>query len=591
VSVADQTAFYIQNLAQRLKTENVDRDTRMRAVQLVRTGHANMLYKGIFPSDWPQPIVANTIDVVAQDLSESVGTLPTFTAAGDSILDESKRSRADKLTKIINYYVYHSRMGTRLVQGADRLMTYGFLPIRVEADYENQAPYVQLDDPMGSYFHRDRFGNLVSYLRVFKRKASDLAAMFPEHAAKFEKKSLDQWGNKNNPLIELVRYWDKDSERLVMIDNKYPTVLSQVENKMGRLPVVIAGRPSLDDSPRGSFDDVLWVFAAKAKLALLSLEATQKAVEAPIALPTDVQEMAFGPDAILRSNNPERIRRVPMELPQSSMITESKLDDELKFGSRFPEARAGQLDSSVVTGRGVQALMGGFDSRIKVAQSNLGDALAEALSMCLEMDEKIWPNTKKEVHSVTNGTPYKVTYTPGKDIKGERAVTSEYGVMAGLDPNRALVWGLQGLGAGIFSKSYLRRNLPVNMDVAEEEKVIDVEKLRDAALAAVSGYAQAIPEMAAGGADPQQAIAAIQSLIADRKKGVPIEAALETAFAPPEPTQPGAAPGQAPGEAPQPGGLGGASNAPPSMQQMLASLAGNGEVGTSVRTLRQQSIA
>ena len=261
---------------------------------------------------------------------------------------------------------------------------------------------------------------------------------------------------------------------------------------------------------------MLWVFAAKAKLALLSLEATQKAVEAPIALPTDVQEMAFDPTD-LRSNNPERIRRVPMELPQSSMITEAKLDDELKFGSRFPEARAGQLDSSVVTGRGVQALMGGFDSRIKVAQSNLGDALAEALSICLEMDEKIWPNMKKSISSVTNGTPYQVNYTPAKDIKGERAVTSEYGVMAGLDPNRALVWGLQGLGAGIFSKSYLRRNLPVQMDVAEEEKVIDVEKLRDAALAAVSGYAQAIPEMAAGGADPQTAIAAIQSLIASRK--------------------------------------------------------------------------
>ena len=588
--MADTVALQIQNLAQRLQVENTDRDARMRAVQLVRTGHANLLYKGIFPSDWPQPIIANTIDVVAQDLSESVGTLPTFAAAGDSILEESRRNRADKLTKIINYYTYNSRLGTRLVQGADRLMTYGFLPIRVEPDYENHTPYIQLDDPMGSYFYRDRFGNMKAYLRIFKRRAAELASMFPEHADAFEKKSLDQWGNKSNPYIELVRFWDKDSERLVMIDNKSPQILSEVQNEMGRLPVIIAGRPTLDNQPRGSFDDVLWVFAAKAKLALLSLEATQKAVEAPIALPTDVQEMAFGPDAILRSNNPERIRRVPMELPQSSMITEAKLDDELKFGSRFPEARAGQLDSSVVTGRGVQALMGGFDSRIKVAQSNLGDALAEALSICLEMDEKIWPNMKKSISSVTNGTPYQVNYTPAKDIKGERAVTSEYGVMAGLDPNRALVWGLQGLGAGIFSKSYLRRNLPVQMDVAEEEKVIDVEKLRDAALAAVSGYAQAIPEMAAGGADPQQAIAAIQSLIASRKKGVPIEAALETAFAPPEPTEPGEVPGQVPGEAPQPGGLGGAPGAPPSMQQMLASLSGNGTAGTSVRTLRQQPI-
>ena len=89
--MADTVALQIQNLAQRLQVENTDRDARMRAVQLVRTGHANLLYKGIFPSDWPQPIIANTIDVVAQDLSESVGTLPTFAAAGDSILEESSR--------------------------------------------------------------------------------------------------------------------------------------------------------------------------------------------------------------------------------------------------------------------------------------------------------------------------------------------------------------------------------------------------------------------------------------------------------------------------------------------------------------------
>lgn len=121
-------------------------------------------------------------------------------------------------------------------------------------------------------------------------------------------------------------------------------------------------------------------FAAKAYLAMLSLEATQKAVQSPIALPNDIQEFALGPDAIIRSASPEKIRRVPMELPQSSMIANRQLDDELRMGARFPQARSGETDASVVTGRGVQALMGGFDSRIKTAQSMLGDALSEILS-------------------------------------------------------------------------------------------------------------------------------------------------------------------------------------------------------------------
>jgi hypothetical protein len=85
---------------ERLRKANSDRDTRMRAVGLVRAGHANMLFKDLFPSDWPKPIISNTIDVIAQDVAEQVGVLPTFTAAGDSIINESQRSHADKLTKI-----------------------------------------------------------------------------------------------------------------------------------------------------------------------------------------------------------------------------------------------------------------------------------------------------------------------------------------------------------------------------------------------------------------------------------------------------------------------------------------------------------
>ena len=86
----------INNRVERLRRNNVDRDARMRAIHLVRTGHAEQVFKGIFPSDWPKPVVANFIDVVAKDTAEMVGVLPTLTAAGDSVLDESKRSRTDK---------------------------------------------------------------------------------------------------------------------------------------------------------------------------------------------------------------------------------------------------------------------------------------------------------------------------------------------------------------------------------------------------------------------------------------------------------------------------------------------------------------
>jgi hypothetical protein len=582
----------------RLRRQNTERDARMRAVNLVRTGKSDMVFKGLFPADWPKPVVGNFIDVVARDTAEMVGVMPTLTAAGDSVLDESKRSRQDKLTRIINYMAYESRLGTDLVTAADRMNTYGFVPLRVEANYDGAYPHIHVDDSMHTYYEKDRWGRVVLYARVFWKRVSELIAMFPEHASQLKRQT--GYNNDSDELLDLVHYYDKDKVML-FVPKRDGLILTQYKNPISRIPVAIAEMPTLDGEVRGSFDDVLWVFAAKAHLAMLSLEATQKAVQSPIALPNDVQEFAFGPDAILRSQNPERIRRVPLELPQSAMIEKRTLDDELRFGARFPEARAGDMDASVVTGRGVQALMGGFDTRIKTAQAMLGEAVSTSLSMALEMDETIWGDVPKQVHASVNGSPYTLKYTPAKDIKGDYTVTHEYGVMAGLDPNRALVWGLQALGANLISKSFLRRNLPVNMNVSEEEKVIDVEKLREAALMSVQSYAQTLPEIASSGQDPAKVIKVIGDLIDARKKGTPIETAIEAAFAPPKPS-PTDSPAQMPedpmaamSQEMQSGGqLGGGPSSPPQpqgMQQLLAGLTNSGQPTMAARTMRQSQIA
>lgn len=572
-----------------LKRKNTARDQRMDDVLAVRTNNSELVFDGLFPSEWPKPIVANFIDVVAQDTAEMVGVMPTISAAGDSILDDRTRTRADKLTKLANFYPYASKVGTKLVQGADRFNSYGFLPFRVEPNYDEKRPHIHIDDPRHSYFELDRWGNVSAYVRRWYKKASELATLFPEY-----EHLLTPWGKGrlSDAMIEVVKWWDKD-QCIMFVPERQALVLARYANPISRVPVSIALRPTIDDEQRGSFDDVLWVFAAKARLAMLSLEAVSKSVEAPIALPQDVQEFAFGPDAILRSQNPQAIRRVPLELPQSAMIESRVLDDEMRLGARFPEARSGNMDASIVTGRGVQALMGGFDARIKSAQSAIGDALSDVISMCMEMDEAIWPDQKKTVQSAHNGTPYELTYTPAVDIKGKYNVVHEYGVMAGLDPNRALVWGLQGLGAGLFSKSFLRRNLPVNMNVAEEEKVIDVERLRDALLMSMEGYAQSLPQLAASGQSPDQVIQVLAELIGQRKKGVPIEDAVEKAFQPPEapPAPPGMDPASA-GLPPEAQALmGGASGGAPGggmppMQQLLASLGSSGSSSMSSRMMR-----
>lgn len=596
---ADKEWFIVN----RIRNNNGARDSRMKAIHLVRSNRANQVFQGLFPSDWPQPIIANFIDVVAKDTAEMVGVLPTLTSAGDSILDESKRSRQDKKTRIINYLAYASRLGIRLVTAADRLSSYGFVPFRVEPNYTDNRPHVHVDDSLGAYYEKDRFGELAVYARYGLKRASELAYLYPEHRSKIIKD--DAWATGSEEWLEVITYYDKN-RTILFLPKRNNLILDEYANPISRIPVRIAELPSVDDMARGQFDDVLWVYAAKARLALFSIEATQKAVEAPIALPNDVQEFAFGPDAILRSQNPQQIRRVPLELPQSAMIENKVLDEELRFGARFPDGRAGQTDASVVTGRGMQALMGGFDARIKTAQAMLGEALGEALSLALEMDEVIWGGETKEAFASVNGVTFDLKYDPAKDLKGDWSVTHEYGAIAGLDPNRALVWGLQALGAGLVSKSFIQRSLPVNINVTEEQKVIDIEKLRESALMSIQSYAQALPQMATQGQDPSQVVKVIGDLIAARKKGTPIEKAIEDAFAPTpalQATRSQSSPGTmqedpAASMADQMGvgtqGGGGVNvpqQQPQGLQQLLAGLTASGQPSMTARTMRQNQVA
>lgn len=572
----------------------------MRRVALVRAGEADQVFAGLLPDGmWSKPIIANLIDVVAKDMAEQVGAMPTLTASGSSSIDEGSRSNADKRTKIANFYSAASKLSTTNITAADRFITYGFVAYRVEPNFKENRPHIHVEPAAGAYWDMDRFGELKVYAHCYKRKAGDLAAMFPEQADAILGRGYMNVPADENTMVEVVRWYDSD-RTVMFLPERSGLVLATAANRIGRVPVSLALRPSFDGEARGQFDDVLPVYAAKARLAYLTLSAVQKSVEAPLAVPNDVNRLPIGPNAVIRSNSPDKIRRVPIDVPQFAFSEGNILGDELKFGSRFPEVRAGQMDSSVVTGQGAKALMQGFDGQIKVAQVVLGDALAEAHSIAMEVDEMYFGAREKEVSGTVNGMPFRLKYKPARDIKGNYGVTSEYGLMAGLDPNRALVWALQARGDKLLSRSMVRRNLPISINAAEEERMIDMEEMRDSLKAGFSSIASAIPQMVMQGQDPSQIIAKMASAIDERKKGKVIEDAIGKAFeapkpkAPPAPDMGGPDLGGAPGAPEPPTGAeqGRVENTalpqgPPAMQQLLAGLTGKGTPVLAGRVVRQ----
>ena len=589
---------------QALRYRNTSRDMRNGDVQMVRQGKISQVYPNFFPDGIDQNVVANFIDVVARDLAEMIAPLPAINCSAVNQTSDRARIFADKRTRIASNYFRHSEMEVNMFNGADMFVTYGFLPFIIELDEEAKLPRIRLENPVGAYPEFDRYGRCIAFVKRYSMTLGELVAQFPD----FERQILGPEGYKQdlNGMIEMIRYYDKD-QSVLYLPSRTNFVLSQAPNPLGKMMVVIAKRPSPDGELRGQFDDVLGIQLLRNRFALMAMEAAEKSVQAPIVLPNDVQELQLGGDAVIRTANPAGVRRVALEIPQGAFNEQQILNDELRVGARYPESRTGNMKASIVTGAGVEALMGAFDSQIKSAQSIFTTALRDVISLCFEVDEKIF-NVEKTIRGTDAGSPYAITYTPSKDIKGDYSADVRYGMLAGLNPAQGLIFMLQALGGKLISKDMAMREMPFNVNVTLEQEKIETEDLRSSLMGALQAYTQAIPQMAAQGQDPSEIIQRIAQVIKERQRGKVLEDIIEEVFTPknppagaqqsveqPVPSAPGAPVGGAPSpqgqteEAPQERGAG-ITTPRPELQSLLSSLNVSGKGNASVRTINRRVV-
>jgi len=563
-----------------LKARNSSRDARMQDVLAIRKGQMADIYPDLFPEGLDKTMVANFVDVAARDLAEVLAPLPSFNCSTTNVTNDRARIFADKRSMIANNYVYHSRLQSQMYWGADWYFTYGFLPIIVEPDFDADLPRIRVEDPMGAYPEFYRFGRCVSYAKRYYKTLGELAAEYPELS--YQLLGREGFNQDTSSFIEMIRYTDKEIT-VLYLPTRGNLILNEATNPLGKMLVSVARRPGVDEESRGQFDDVIYVQLARARFANLAMEAAEKAVQAPLVVPTDVMDMPMGPDAIIRTATPQAVGRVRLDVPAAAFQEQAALQSELRLGARYPEGRTGTIDASIITGQGVQALLGAFDSQIKAGQTILAESFEDVIKLCFEMDSVLF-DKEKSVKGVAQGTPYELKYKPSKDIKGDTSIEVRYGLMAGLDPSRALIFSLQALGADLVSKDFIRRELPWSVNVSMEEQRIEIEKMRDNLSAAITATAQSIPAMAAQGQDPSPLIQKIADVIERRRKGDTIEAAALAVFEPqqmqPEMTPPGqqapveqappspAAPGQPAGGVPQMGG------GAPDLASILAGLGG-----------------
>jgi len=576
-----------------LRYRNSERDARNQDVLAVRKGQISQVYPDFFPDGVDANVVANFIDVVARDLSEVMAPLPAVNCSAANSVSDKARAFADKRTRIASNYFSHSDLSVQMYSGADWYLTYGFVPFMIELDEEAKMPRIRIENPIGAYPEFDRYGRCVAFAKRYIMTLGELVSQFPE----FERELLGANGYKQDlySQVEMIRYYDKD-QSLIYLPTKKNLVLSYAANPLGKMMVVVARKPSIDGELRGQFDDVLGIQLLRNRFALLAMEAAEKSVQAPIVLPQDVQELQLGGDAVIRTANPAGVRRVELNIPQGAFTESQLLNQELRAGTRYPEGRSGNIDASIVTGQGVQALMGAFDTQVKSAQAIFASSLRDVISMCFEIDEKMYPE-EKTIRGVDSGSPYEITYKPSRDIKGDFSADVRYGMLAGLNPAQGLIFMLQALGGGLISKDMAMRELPFTVNVTQELEKIEIESMRASLLGGITAMAQAIPAMATSGGDPASIVTKIAGVITARQKGTTLEDAVAEAFAPEQPVppvgaapspveQPSPVPGAAPaGGLPPEAGMGMAPAAPaPDIQTILSTLSGSGKATGRVTT-------
>jgi len=581
----DQIAARVASLRYR----NHERDARNLDVLAVRKGKIAEVYPDFFPDGVDANVVANFIDIVARDLSEVMAPLPAVNCSSANQADDKARKFSDKRTRIASNYFAHSDLAVQMYSGADWYITYGFLPFMIELDDEAKMPRIRLENPIGAYPEFDRYGRCVAFAKRYTMTLGELVAEFPEFTPQLL--GRDGYEQDLNAQIEMIRYYDED-QSVIYIPNRKNLILSRAKNPIGKMMVVVARKPSVDGDLRGQFDDILGIQLLRNRFALLAMEAAEKSVQAPIILPDDVDELQLGGDAIIRTRNPAGARRLELSIPQGAFIEQQALNQELRIGARYPEGRTGNIDASIVTGQGVQALMGAFDTQVKSAQAIFAAAMRDVITLCFRVDEEIYPE-QKTIRGVDAGSPYEITYKPSKDIKGDFTADVRYGMLAGLNPAQGLIFMLQALGGGLISVDMAMRELPFGINVTQEQEKIEVEGMRKALVSSMQSYAQAIPQMAMQGQDPTKIVQQFAEVIKARKAGKPIEEAIEAVFTPEEPPA-GAQPTVEQPVPAAPGApVGGAQPqlAPQDqMQTLLARLSGGGQASASVQTEQRRPI-
>jgi hypothetical protein len=528
---------------------NYWREAHVRWQTLIDVYHGN--YHELWPAEFRRgevPKVANWIKLAWDRYAKMVGKLPSNHVPPNSAV-RMTQNRADKVEHILVSYDNQSGIESLLKWYAWYLVGLGAGSFGVMPDPVLKGPRYFVKDPRvtlvepgaGSipltstaygYLSEPRMQSMTVGKLILNETMTTSAVMntykdIPEIADKVD------YGNSMSPA-SVVTYMDEEYWCLLINEKK----VHEVYHDLGWVPVRMTTQFIPEQlGGQSQFEQNIGLVLAYIRTLNQKLTYNSNVVWPWLVVRglnnMDPEERVI---EILDQQGDAQFLSPPGELQIERDM--EVLDRLIRVMNHDTEALQGTAPGSIVTGRAVDSLNQDVRQLVLDYWDIMRPDLEFVKACALAIDEKVYPNTRKEIFGRAHGEQFTDAYIPSKDIRGYRNVTIDFGIgVGGLEGFTEM---MQTAAQGFLDETTIMENLPYIKSVSLTRQRVMLDRME-----------KVIFEMVAQGA-PAPIINHMTQWRQVVEKGEDYYKWIaENPF--PEPTQPGGAPGEVP---PAPGQAG-----------------------------------
>jgi len=493
-----KTADELYNRVYELRQLNSVMSADKHNVRAILNGGADglkaLLGKDMRDMDYKQLPAPNLLMSALERFAQKIGRAPDLKVDIFNDKDSERATkRAEKLERIVTAYDDIQKLDLQLPQVGRWLPGYGFavwvLKEKVDANGV-PYPYAEIKDPYLCYpghFGADQQPKELAILQRIPH--AELARTYPQFKNVIMDEVNDEyntmaymsshdktWANQDGTGKVVAEYYDDEGTYVFLPENKI--ILDFIPNPLKSGPrFVIAKRFSFDQL-QGQFHHVIGLMANMAKINILSVIAMEDAVFTETNIIGEIESGQYkkGRLSVNYLTPGSQVSKPTNNLPYQLFQQIDRLERHLRLGSAYPVSDDGQSPNAFVTGRGLEELGQSASLHVREYQVILKDALEQIDTKRLEWDETMYANMRKPIAGFRNGTAFKETYVPGKDIAEMYKTRRIYGVMAGFDEPQKIITGLQLKQQGIIDKQTLQENMDGLDNISQINSRINAER-------------------------------------------------------------------------------------------------------------------